>query len=295
MDRVRAALSETYQVQFVIVDDNSPDDSWSVIQQQSESHGDVTAVQHAVNRGHNVALQTGLEHCDSDWVVTMDDDLQHVPEDVPKLLKHAIDNKFDVVFGVFESRKHAFYRNLGSKAYLWFLSRVTGVPKDIRATSFRVLNRRVAAQLRDWSLGQPQASYMIFKVTKNIGNLPVEHQERQYGTSGITLARAARLILDSLVYFSTVPLKLAILLAMSTFGFGILLAANYIYRYYSSEIGVAGFTTTVVLIIGFGASNLLLTAIVGIYVSRLMEELVGRLPPVIRDSIHTSEDDRSDG
>ena len=217
------------------------------------------------------------------------DDLQHVPEDVPALIDYAVENDFDAVFGVAEQRQHVFYRNLGSEAYLWFLSKVTGVPRTLRATSFRVLHRRLTDRLRKWDIGQPQASYMIFKVTRSIGNLAVRHQKRKHRQTGITLRRAFRLIVDSLVYFSTVPLKLAVFAGFLTFLLSLVLAGGYLWKYYASGVGVAGFMTTVLLIIGFGASNLLLTGIVGLYVARLMEEVVGRVSPAIRDSIDSSD------
>jgi len=289
MDRVRLAMAGEFVVEFVIVDDDSPDGSWKVICDQAEAHGDVRAIRHLRNRGHNIAAQSGLEIAKGDWVVTMDDDLQHAPEDVPKLLKHAIANDYDVVFGTFSRRNQAFYRNLGSRIYLWFLCKITGAPAHLQATSFRAMRRPLVDQLSRWQIGQPQASYMIFKSTTKIGNLEVPHHERRHGTSSITVTRAVRLVLDSLIYFSSVPLKLATLLAMLTFCIGTVLASGYVYKYYTSETSVAGFTTIVVLIISFGASNLLLTGIVGLYVCRLMEEIAGRVTPVVRDFI-TPED-----
>lgn len=293
MDRARAALAGRYIVQFAIVDDASPDGSWGVIQQQAAEHGDVRALRHSSNKGHNHAFHTGLKLCDGDWTVTIDDDLQQLPEDIPKLIDYAVEHDFDAVFGVFDQRLHASYRNLGSKTYLWFLSRVTGVPRSLRATSFRVLHHRLALLLRNWEIGQPQASYMIFRVTRNIGNLSVRHQEREHGQTGITLRRAFRLIVDSLVYFSTVPLRLAVYTGFLAFLTGAFLAGGYLWRYYSSSVGVAGFMTTVLLIISFGSANLLLTGVVGLYVARLMEEVVGRVPPAIRDTIGASNSENT--
>jgi glycosyltransferase involved in cell wall biosynthesis len=223
-------------------------------------------------------------------VITLDDDLQHRPEDVPALLDYAIDHDFDVVFGVSGDRQHAAHRNLASKLYLWFFRKATECSPNITATSFRVMNQRIVERLVAWRLRQPQASYMILRLTSNVGNLAISHESRKHGASGVSFARALRLGIDSLLYFSSIPLRFAIYLAALISVLGMGLGAFYVFAYFTGDSNLMGYTSMVLLILAFGSMNLLMTASVGLYVSRVMNEVVAQPAAAVRNSIVRSKE-----
>jgi len=275
LDRIDAVLQQTdYVYEFVLVDDGSSDDSWGVISKLHASKDNLCAFRHLRNLGYNFTLQHGLEYCVGEWVLTLDDDLQHLPEEIPKLLE-VIENdpETDVVFGAFTQRKHKTWRNIGSRAYLKLIRALYKLPKDLYITSFRLINRRVIDQVIHSNLAEPQAGFMILKATRRIKNVSVKHGERKYGESGIRVSKMIKLTFDLLLHHTTLPLQLVTGIGMAAFFASLVLSFYYLGQYFFIQATVSGFTTLVLLNLAFGGLILFGIGIVGFYVSRLLRQV----------------------
>jgi dolichol-phosphate mannosyltransferase/undecaprenyl-phosphate 4-deoxy-4-formamido-L-arabinose transferase len=275
IQRIDDVLSNTnYSYEYVLVDDGSSDNSWEVISTLHESRDNLCAFRHLRNLGYNFTLQHGLEYCVGEWVLTLDDDLQHLPEEIPKLLKVIEDDPTtDVVFGAFVARQHKMWRNLGSTAYLKMIRALYGLPKDLFITSFRLINRRVIDQVIHSNLAEPQAGFMILKATRRIKNASVKHGERKYGESGIRISKMIKLTFDLLLHHTTLPLQLITGIGITAFFTSIILAIYYLSNYFFTQVTVSGFTTLVLMLLAFGGLTLFSIGIVGFYVSRLLRQV----------------------
>lgn len=261
-----------YSHEFVLVDDGSMDNSWKVIEQMYED-GDICAIRFMKNMGHSIAFKRGLEFCLGQRVITMDDDLQHPPKELPKLISAATENPhIDVIMGAYGSDRGAVHKSMGSRLFQFVLRKAFNSPKSLVMTSFRVIHRRVVDELVAKKIANPQAGYMILSTTDRIINVQVERHDRQFGRSGMSLKKSITTVIDCLVLNSEWPLKLIGFggLAMSLISF--FLALYYGALYFSGNIGVSGFATTVLLIIGFSGLILGSISVVGLYIMRIMQQ-----------------------
>ncbi len=197
-------VAESYEIVFV--DDCSPDDSWSVVQSLQRQFPDrVSAVQLMRNFGQHNALMSGFRHATGQFIVTMDDDLQHPPEEIPKLLQALKSSELDLVYGAYEEKRHALGRNLGSALVRWFYSRVFG--NKVRVSSFRAMRRQLIENIRSYNLNFTYLDGLLAWHTKRIGETLVRHEPRHEGRSGYSFGKLLELALNLFTNFSMGPLR----------------------------------------------------------------------------------------
>jgi glycosyltransferase involved in cell wall biosynthesis len=267
--------------EIVCVDDGSPDGLAEVIRQARAVDHRIKLVRHFRNYGQHFALVTGFKHVTGDLVVTMDDDLQHPPEEIPKLLAALEGN--DVVVGVPINREHGALQNLGSALMRLIVRTVFHPPAGFSASAFRLMKREVADQVAMSGTAYPYISGMILRLTNRVTGVPVEHHPRVHGRSTYTFWTLAKLASNLIVNFTTLPLRvLAVVgLAVSVVSFAFLLyvigaklfAANF----------QAGWPSLIVVISFFGGLNLLALAVVLEYLVRLLNEASGGAKPFVRE------------
>lgn len=272
--------------EIVLVDDASPDDSWAVIKELVPGYSSVTAIRLMRNRGQAFATLCGLEHARGEIVVTMDDDLQHSPDQLPKLLDTLeSDPEIDCVFAYFEQKQHAKYRNLGSRALRWVNARAFGLPRDLRASSFRAMRKPLAEAILRHQTLNPAIAALLYGSTRRIVSVPVEHAERFAGRSTYTLTKQFRLALDNICNVSMLPLRAVSLFGMGTCVFSAVLVAVFLYHYLIGHTEVAGWTSVVVLISFFSGVILLSLGVIGEYIVRILREVRGAPRYVERERI----------
>ena len=277
-------MGRPYEV--ILVDDASPDDSWRVIKDLAPRYPKVTAIRLMRNHGQAFATLCGLENARGQVVVTMDDDLQHPPEQLPKLLGPLeSDPEIDCVFGHFEQKQHAAYRNLGSRAISWVNARAFGLPHDVRSSSFRAMRKRLADAILQHRTSNPAIVALLCDSTQRIVSVPIQHNERYAGRSNYTLAKQFRLALDNICNVSMLPLRAVSFLGMGICAISVVLVAVYLYRYFTGQIGVAGWTTVVILISFFSGVILLSLGVIGEYLVRILRDVRGAPRYVERERI----------
>jgi glycosyltransferase involved in cell wall biosynthesis len=264
--KVLDALDMTYEL--VMVDDGSPDDSWRVLsafQQQDPEH--IVAVQLMRNYGQHNALMCGFRHARGDYVVTMDDDLQHPPEELPKLLAAISSSDLDLVYGSYDRKKHARPRNIASWIVNRFYRFVFQLP--VTVTSFRMMRRELVATILPYSLNFTYIDGLLAWNTRRIGEVTVEHHPRAKGRSGYRLRKLVSLALNLFTNFSLLPLQMVSLCGLLAAISGFILGLYYFYLHLTSSIIVPGYASTIVSILVLGGLQLLGLGIMGEYVGRL--------------------------
>ncbi len=196
--------------EIVLVNDCSPDDSLAVCQSLlARARVPLTLVNLSRNFGEHNAVMAGLRHAAGAHVITMDDDLQNPPSEVLRLLEYAQSSGKEAVYTYYAQKKHAFWRNLGSR----FTNRVADwlldKPKGLYLSSFRCLSAFVVREITRYEGPFPYLDGLILQVTQSLGRLEVQHLPRTHGRSNYTLRRLVRLWLNMVVNFSVMPLRLA--------------------------------------------------------------------------------------
>jgi len=270
--------------EIVFVDDSSTDDSFAVIMELRKQHDNIKAIQFSRNYGQHKATICGFEYAEGDFVVTMDDDLQHPPEEIKKLWDYlTAHDEFDVVIGAFTEKKHSAIRNFGSGLNHFMASSVVKKNKlDFRLTAFRLMRRYVAKAIAQTTASNPRVGYIMRAVTSRIAGVEVRHDERKYGESGYSFIRLVRDFESNVLNNSDFPLRVVGVVGNLCCLLAVILVIYYLVRYFTNGISIAGFTTTTILILFFSGVIMFSISIVGKYLIRILTEAKKEQPYAIR-------------
>src|SRR6185437_10078890 len=128
--------------ELIMVDDGSTDGSYQVLQQLRAGDERVKLIQFGHNHGQHHAVLCGLQHSRGDAVITLDDDLQNPPEEIPRFLAALAEGHLIVIGRIAEKKKHSWFRNFGSRSVQSLTSVILDKPKHLRFTSYRGLSRQ---------------------------------------------------------------------------------------------------------------------------------------------------------
>lgn len=257
-----------YDYEIVLVNDCSPDSTFSVISKLAENNERITAVDLAKNFGQNAALMCGMSHAKGDIIICLDDDGQTPAEDAGKLLAK-LEEGYDVVYASYEHKQHSNFRNFGTRLNNLMNEVMLGKPRDLSITSYFAVRRFIVEEMLRYPHCYPYVEGLILRSTRKIATVPVEHRAREEGESGYTLAKLIGLWMNGFTSFSVKPLRLA-----SIFG-AVTAAAGFIYaiiivinRFLRADI-LEGWSSSMALQLVLGGIILLVLGLIGEYLGRI--------------------------
>jgi glycosyltransferase involved in cell wall biosynthesis len=256
--------------EIVLVNDCSPDNSLEVCRDLlARSRVPMTLVDLARNFGEHNAVMAGLRQARGAHVITMDDDLQNPPDEVLRLLRHAQRSGADVVYARPIEKRHAVWRNLGSRFANRVADLVLDKPKGLYLSSFRCISAFAVQQAIAYEGPFPYVDGLLLQITQRVESLAVAHLPRAHGRSNYTLRRLVRLWLSMFVNFSIMPLRLSTFtgIGLSILGIaGAGWAAASALFFEKTPPGWASLTVAVMLLSGV---QLLILGLLGEYLGRL--------------------------
>lgn len=200
--RLTAALEALCSdFEIILIDDGSRDESYVNMCRLHEVDKRVKAIKLQRNFGQQNAIMCGLQHAGGDLAITMDDDLQHPPEEIVKLIKK-LDEGYDVVYGIPIRKMHSLHRNLGALVRDLVFNRISGKPASIKIGSFRVMKKSLVRKIVRDKTPFVYLSAMIFRITANVGNVEVRHEARGNGGSNYSLTSMAKVLARLFFYYS---------------------------------------------------------------------------------------------
>jgi undecaprenyl-phosphate 4-deoxy-4-formamido-L-arabinose transferase len=234
------------------------------------------------NFGQHNALLCGVRAARHAVVVTMDDDLQHPPEEVPRLLERLAEGH-DVVYGTARALPHGLLRNAASRVTKLALQGAMGVDVASSVSAFRAFR----CELRD-AFARFENSYVSLDVlltwgTRNFAAVPVRHDERTVGVSNYTVPKLVRHALNMITGFSTLPLRFASLLGFGLTLFGVGVLVYVVGRYLLSGGGMPGFPFLASIIAIFSGAQLFALGILGEYLARMHTRMQDRPTFIVRN------------
>lgn len=258
-----------YEHEIILVNDCSPDNTFSVLSALARSDRRITAVDLAKNFGQHAAIMAGLHHSRGDYIVCLDDDGQAPADEVGKLLEK-LEEGYDVVYASYGHHKqHSFFRNFGS----WLNGKMTeimlGKPRELSLTSYFAARRFIVEEMLRYEHCFPYVMGLVLRSTKNICNVPVNHRQRQEGHSGYTLSKLLNLWMNGFTSFSIKPLRLATYMGCLTAFAGFIYAIIIVIRYFTIHLAPLGWSSTTALLLILGGIILLVLGLVGEYVGRI--------------------------
>jgi len=263
--RIEDAVHMAHEVIFV--NDHSTDCSWQEICRIASSNENVIGLNLRKNFGQDNAIMAGMNHVRGDYIVIMDDDLQHAPEDIPRLYERCREG-YDACFANFIVKKQRLWKNLGSwlngKVAEWML----GKPKAIYLSPFKVIRRDIVNEIISFKGPYPYVDGLLLSYSDKFTQIDVEHSERYAGRSTYSLMKSIAVWGRHFTGFSVLPLRVATFVGLTSAIAGLILSLYYIMDYFFSEHIIEGWTTLVVLFLFLGGLTLMALGIIGEYIGR---------------------------
>jgi len=282
-NRIKSTLeSAGFSFELILVDDRGNEASWRVISQLAETDSRVHGIRLTRNFGQHAATLCGLSHARGQWVVTMDEDLEHLPESIPQLI-HACDNLNPLVYGIFEKRTHAWYRNFTSNLMRAML-KMAFPEMNEDYTSFRVMRLSIAQQLGQFELNQPYIDGMLSWITNSTRTVLVTHGQRKEGRSSYTFKKLITHAINIFITFSSTPLRIASYCGAFISCSSFLYIAYLVISYFLGRITSPGYTSVMSVTLFACGIQLMILGIVGEYIGRLMGATY-RKPVFVVDSV----------
>ncbi len=254
--------------ELVFVDDNSPNATWDILQSlQASDPTIVTVVRLMRNFGQHNALMCGFRHARGDVIVTIDDDLQNPPEEIPGLLDALHQGGYDLVYGAPDQKKHAVMRNMGSRVVNMFYRMVFNT--DATVTSFRAIRRELLLAILTYNLNFTFIDGLLAWNTQRVGEVIVSHRPRERGRSGYSIAKLVQLALNLFTNFSLLPLQVASVVGLLASCAGLLAGVFFLVKTLAHDTSVPGYSSIIVAVMTLGGLQLLAIGIIGEYIGRL--------------------------
>lgn len=276
----------TDEYEIILVNDQSPDDSWNVIKRICQEDKHVKGVNLSRNFGQHYAITAGLSLVQGEWIVVMDCDLQDRPEEIPNLYHKAMEGEFDIVYAQRQERQDKFLKRLSSTAFHAVFDWLSGIKSDKTIANFGIYHNQVIKEYNKMPERARAFGSLIRYLGFSVGYQPVVHAERAEGTSGYNFARLMKLAFDVMISNTNKPLKMAVELGLVMAVFSFVLALYNVFAKLFGIISVQGYTTTVFSIWFVGGILLMMMGVLGLYIDKIFDQVKGRQLFIIKEIIN---------
>ena len=259
-------LTKYYEIIFI--NDASQDDSSNVIHSIAENDSNVICIDLNKNYGQHNALLCGIRQAKYEFIVTLDDDLQNPPEEIPKLLEK-LDQGYDVVYGYPKNEQHGLFRNIASMFTKMALKTTMGVSIARHVSAFRVFRTGLRDSFSDYKGSFISIDVLLSWGTNSFSAIPVNHDQRAEGKSNYTVRKLINHALNMITGFSVLPLQVASLMGFVLAIFGLLVLIYVVGRFLLQGSPVPGFPFIASIIAIFSGAQLLAIGIIGEYLARI--------------------------
>lgn len=271
--------------EIIFVDDGSADDTLERIAELSERDERVKAVSFSRNFGHMKALCAGLDHASGSAVITMDADLQHPPELIPRLL-----DKWRAGYEIVgtireEAADTGAFKRTTSRWFYGLMNRIGGIDLPRGAADYRLLDRKVVDTLKNMQERSRFLRGMIGWVGYRKTFLNYRADPRFAGSTKYSFSRMLRFALDGITSFSAVPLRLSAFVGVLVALSGFVYAAYALYTRFFTDRAIQGWASVLVAVLLIGGVQLVFLGVIGEYLSRVYEEAKQRPLYIVRRKI----------
>ncbi|MDO1450979.1 glycosyltransferase family 2 protein [Rhodocytophaga aerolata] len=268
VERINEHLAGFKPFELILVNDKSKDLSWQRIIEVTRNYHWIKGINLKKNAGQDNAIMAGLGFARGEYIVIMDDDLQHSPKDIP-LLYTTCKKGNDVCYGSFLEKKQKSWKNLGSELNGYLAGKFLKKPEELYLSPFKIIHRSVVDKILEYKGPFPYIDAIILGVTSNIVQIKLEHQKRYAGTSNYNILRSISVFLKHVTGYSVYPLRVATFIGFSASILSFLLGIYYLLDYLLNDHKVEGFITIVLLIVFFNGIILICLGLIGEYVGRI--------------------------
>ena len=261
--------------ELILVNDGSRDNSWQEILRLTGEYRWIRGFSLMRNYGQHNALLCGIRQAEKEVIVTMDDDLQHPPEEIPKLLEK-LKEGFDVVYGAPEKENHGVLRDLASQITKIALQSGMGADTARRVSAFRAFHAYIRKGFDDYRGSFVSIDVLLTWAASKFTWISTKHLPRAVGKSNYSLMKLVTHALNMITGFSTLPLQIASIVGFVFTIFGVLVLFYVIIRYLIQGSPVPGFPFLAAIIAVFSGAQMFSLGIIGEYLARIHSQSMNR-------------------
>lgn len=269
---VLPGVCDSYET--LLVCDGSPDNSWQVIEQLASRYPWVRGISLMRNYGQHNALLCGVRAARYEVIVTMDDDLQHPPEEIPRMLAK-LEDGYDVVFGVPKKMPHSLWRNATSTVTKKIVGYVMGYNSVRDISSYRVFRTHIRKAFENYQGPDLLLDVLLTWGTNRFGTVPVDQSSRSVGKSNYSLIKLINMAFTLLTGYTTLPLRFASILGFLFTILGMVVLVYVLVTYFTVG-SIPGFSFLASAVIIFSGVQLFALGIIGEYLARIFDRSFGR-------------------
>ncbi len=270
VDSVSSALADM-AFEVVLVDDGSRDDSWETICELANREY-VRGFQMLKNYGQHAAVVAGLDEARGSWIVTIDDDGENDPTEIPRMIASALDGGHDLIFAERIGRSSPIGRRIASRVVNNLVVNVFSAPPDLRISNYRVMSAAVADRVVADRTQYPYVNGLALEYSGSPISMPVMHGDRQGAGSRYTIRALLRLLANILFSYSIWAYRLVVGLAITVIAFSALSSLLVLVRATFSDSQAPGWASTVLLFSVMSIANLVALTVIGEYVVRALRQ-----------------------
>ena len=275
-----------WDLELVLVEDGSPDNSFEVIEKLSHNYNYIKAVKLSRNFGHQIAVKTGLSYATGDYIAIIDDDLQDPPSLLPRFFQE-LDKGYEVAYGVRKKRKENEVKKLAYTSFYRLLNSISDTKIPLDSGDFCVMTKNVKDKMLSLNEQNPYLRGIRAWIGyKQIG-VEYERSGRIEGESGYSLKKLIKIAKDGIFSFSSLPLQIISLLGNIGLFISCIFTIFTIIRYFNNKIEVAGYTTLIIMLMFFNSILLISLGIIGEYIYRIYNEVRNRPYTIIEKTLNT--------
>jgi glycosyltransferase involved in cell wall biosynthesis len=268
------------QFEVILVNDGSPDQSWAVITRLCQQHAWIRGISLSRNYGQENATLCGILNARFDIIATMDDDLQHSPEELPRLLDK-LEEGYDVVYGVPRVRRQSWWKSVASVLVKRVISWSMGMRAVRDLSAYKVFRADLKETFGSLNGRDVLIDVLLSWITSRFASVEIDEAPRSHGQSNYDLVKLVKVALRAMTNYTTIPLRFASILGFAFTIIGILVLL-YVLTIYFTLGSIPGFTFLASVLAIFSGVQLFALGIIGEYLARLFERSSGRPPYAIR-------------
>lgn len=282
---MEAVLPVTQDYEILLVEDGSPDDSWSAIVSQCEKYPSVKGIKLSRNFGQHYAISAGLFYATGDKVIVMDCDLQDDPKYIPQLLAKS-EEGYDIVYTIKDVRKHSVWKNLTAgffnSIFNWLVDNKEWKSSS-QIGSYSLITRKVVDAFKSYKDYRRHYLMVLRWLGFNSSFVLVTHKKRFEGRSSYNLSKLINHAIDGITSQSDKLLRMTIILGFFLSSLSFIGGLYIIVRSLISPLQ-SGWASLSILILFVGGLIITSLGISAIYIGKIFEQTKGR-PLYIIDKI----------
>lgn len=282
LEQVLPELFSNFEV--ILVNDGSPDESWKVISGLVEKYSWIKAIHLMRNYGQHNALLCGIRAAQYPIIVTIDDDLQHPPQEIGKIVKRLAEG-YEVVYGTPQHEKHSLWRTLASQITKLTLQATMGADTARQVSAFRAFRSSIRESFSNYNNSYVSIDVLLTWGASRFSSVPVRHNPRLAGQSHYTFRKLTKHAMDMITGFSIIPLQIASMAGFAFAVFGIIVLIYVVGRYLIQGGSVPGFPFLASIIAIFSGVQLFALGIIGEYLARMHFRLMDRPAYIVGETL----------